>query len=80
VHLSSLCLLFLAAPLLQASETTGIKMTIRHVFAGNPSEQTIYVQATERGWNSGTTWVGQKQMAHSNGYPGHASLPLRGAT
>jgi hypothetical protein len=44
VHLSPLCLLLVGVPLLQAQENTGIKMTIRHVFAGNLSEQTIYVQ------------------------------------
>lgn len=48
MHLSSLCLLLLAVPLLQASENTGIKMTIRHVFSGNPSEQTIYVQGDRK--------------------------------
>lgn len=44
MHLSSLCLLLVGVPLLQASENTGIKMTIRRVFAGNVSEETIYVQ------------------------------------
>lgn len=46
--LSSLCLLLVGIPLLQASENTGIKMTIRRVFAGNPSEQTIYVQGDRK--------------------------------
>jgi hypothetical protein len=44
VYLSSLCLLLVGVPLLQASENTGIKMTIRRIFAGNSSEQTTYVQ------------------------------------
>ena len=48
MHLSSLCLLLVGVPLLQASENTGIKMTIRRVFAGNPSEQTIYVQGDRK--------------------------------
>lgn len=48
VHLSPLCLLLVGIPLLQAPENTGIKITIRHVFAGNPSEQTIYVQGDRR--------------------------------
>ena len=48
VHLSSLCLLLVGVPLLQASENTGIKMTIRRVFAGNSSEQTIYVQGDRK--------------------------------
>lgn len=48
MHLSFLCLLLLVIPLMQASEKTGIKMTIRHVFAGNPSEQTIYVQGNRK--------------------------------
>jgi len=33
---------------MQASEKTGIKMTIRHVFAGNAREQTIYVQGDRK--------------------------------
>lgn len=33
---------------MQSSEETGIKMTIRHVFAGNPSEQIIYVQGDRK--------------------------------
>ena len=48
MHLSSLCLLLVGVPLLQASENTGIKMTIRRVFAGNPTEQTIYVQGDRK--------------------------------
>jgi hypothetical protein len=48
VHLSPLCLLLVGVPLLQAQENTGIKMTIRHVFAGNPNEQTIYVQGDRK--------------------------------
>lgn len=48
VHLSSLCLILVAVPLLQASEDTGIKMTIRHVFAGKASEQTIYVRGDRK--------------------------------
>ena len=42
--LSPLCLLLLGVPLLQTSGNTGIKMTVRRVFSGNPTEQTIYVQ------------------------------------
>ena len=37
-------LLLLSAPLLQASENTGIKVTVRNTLAGNSSEQTIYLQ------------------------------------
>src|SRR6185437_240407 len=48
MHLSPLCLLLVGVPLLQASENTGIEMTIRRVFAGNPSEQTIYVQGDRK--------------------------------
>ena len=48
MHLPSLCLFFVGVPLLQASENTGIKMTIRRVFAGNSSEQTIYVQGDRK--------------------------------
>jgi len=48
VYLSSLCLLLVGVPLLQASENTGIKMTIRRIFAGNSSEQTIYVQGDRK--------------------------------
>jgi hypothetical protein len=48
VHLSSLCLLLVGVPLLQASENTGIKMAIRRVFDGNSSEQTIYVQGDRK--------------------------------
>ena len=48
MHLSSLCLLLVGVPLLQASENTGIKMTIRRIFAGNSSEQTIYVQGDRK--------------------------------
>ena len=48
MHLSSLCLLLVGVPLLQASENTGIKMTIRRVSAGNSSEQTIYVQGDRK--------------------------------
>ncbi|HEX4757949.1 MAG TPA: hypothetical protein VH308_08200, partial [Terracidiphilus sp.] len=44
MHLPPICLLFLGVPLLQTSEDTGIKMTVRRVFDGNPTEQTIYVQ------------------------------------
>ena len=44
MHLSPICLLLLGVPLLKTSENTGIKMTVRRVFAGNPTEQTIYVQ------------------------------------
>ncbi len=40
-------LLFLGV-LLQASENSGIKMTMRNVFAGNSSEQTIYLQADRK--------------------------------
>lgn len=48
MHLSFFGLLLVGVPLLQASENTGIKMTIRHVFAGNASEQTIYVQGERK--------------------------------
>ncbi len=48
MHLSSLCFLLVGVPLLQASEGIGVKITIRHVFAGNPSEQTIYVQGDRK--------------------------------
>jgi hypothetical protein len=48
VYLSSLCLLLVGVPLLQASENTGIKMTIRRLFAGNSSEQTIYAQGDRK--------------------------------
>ena len=48
MYLSSLCLLLVGVPLLQASENTGIKMTIRRIFAGNSSEQTIYVQGDRK--------------------------------
>jgi hypothetical protein len=48
VHLSSFCLLLVGIPLVQASENTGIKMTIRRVFVGNSSEQTIYVQGDRK--------------------------------
>ena len=48
VHFSPLCLLLIGVPLLQAPENTGIKMTIRHVVAGSPSEQTIYVQGDRK--------------------------------
>lgn len=48
MHLSSLCLLLVGVPLLQALENTGIKMTIRRVFDGNSSEQTIYVQGDRK--------------------------------
>ena len=68
---------FFSLSLMQASKKTGIKMTIRHVFAGNPSEQPIYIKGTERGWNSETPWGSQDRMARSNGYPGHGSRPLR---
>jgi hypothetical protein len=40
--------LILVAVTLQASENTGTKTTIRHVFAGNSSEQTIYWQADRK--------------------------------
>ena len=48
MHLPPLCLLLLAVPLQQTSENTGIKMTVRRVFAGNPTEQTIYVQGDRK--------------------------------
>ena len=48
MHLSSLCLLLVGVPLLQASENTGIKMTIRRIFAENSSEQAIYVQGDRK--------------------------------
>lgn len=48
MRFASLCLLLAGVPLLQASENTGIKMTIRRVLAGNPSEQTVYVQGDRR--------------------------------
>jgi hypothetical protein len=48
VHLSSLCLLLVGIPLLQASENSGLKMTIRRVFAGNSSEETVYVQGDRK--------------------------------
>src|SRR5580704_87627 len=38
------CLLHVGVPLMRDSENAGIRMTIRRIFAGNPSEQTIYVQ------------------------------------
>ena len=46
--LSSLCLLLVGVPLLQASENSGIKMTIRRVFAGNHTEQTTYLQGDRK--------------------------------
>ena len=48
MHSSSLWLLLVGASLLQASENTGIKMTIRRGFAGSASEQTIYVQGDRK--------------------------------
>jgi len=48
VYLSFLCLILVGVPLLQASENTGIKMTIRRIFAGNSSDQTIYVQGDRK--------------------------------
>jgi hypothetical protein len=38
------CLLHVGVPLMRDSENAGIRMTIRRIFAGNPSEQTIYVR------------------------------------
>ncbi len=48
MHLSFFGLLLVGVPLLQASENTGIKIRIRRVFAGNASEQTIYVQGERK--------------------------------
>jgi len=48
VYLLPLCLLLVGVSLLQASENTGIKMTIRRTFAGNSSEETIYVQGDRK--------------------------------
>lgn len=44
MHLFSPCLLVAGVPLSQASENTGIKMTIRRIFAGHSSEQTVYLK------------------------------------
>jgi hypothetical protein len=46
---------------LQASESTGIKMTIRHIFAGNSSERTIYVQ-------------GDRERMEFRNYEGHRKV------
>jgi hypothetical protein len=43
VHFSSTWLLLLGVPLLQASESNGIKMTIRFGVAGNSNQHTIYM-------------------------------------
>jgi hypothetical protein len=80
VHLSFLCSLLVGVPLLQASENTGIKMTIRRVFAGNSSEQTIYVQGDRKRMEFRNYAGSEKQMAHNNGCPGRGSPPLRSAT
>jgi len=45
MHVSSLWLLALAAPLLQTSEQPGIKMTMQSGRAGNLTERTTYIQA-----------------------------------
>ena len=44
MHFSPFWLLLFGTPLLQASENTGTKMTIQHIFSGHSSEQTIYTQ------------------------------------
>jgi hypothetical protein len=41
---SATWLLLIGIPLLQAPQNTGIKMTIRRVIFGTPSDQTIYLQ------------------------------------
>jgi hypothetical protein len=48
VHFSPFCLILAGVPLLQSSKNPGIKMTIRRVFAGNPSEQTIYIHGDRK--------------------------------
>lgn len=45
---SSACLILLGVPLLQASENTGIRMTIQHSGAGLSSQQTIYLQGDRK--------------------------------
>jgi hypothetical protein len=44
VTFSSACLLLLGVPLLQASENSGIRMTIQYSGAGISNQQTIYLQ------------------------------------
>lgn len=48
MHLSPLWLLLVGAPLLQAAENTGTKMTVRHVMSGISSEETIYLQGDRK--------------------------------
>jgi hypothetical protein len=48
VTFSSACLLLLGVPLLQASESTGIRMTIQYGGAGLSSQQTIYLQGDRK--------------------------------
>ncbi|MBZ5627630.1 MAG: hypothetical protein LAO06_02060 [Acidobacteriia bacterium] len=48
VHFSPLWFLLAAVPLLQVPENTGTKLSIRHVLAGNSSEQTIYLQGDRK--------------------------------
>ncbi|MBZ5568768.1 MAG: hypothetical protein LAN64_13070 [Acidobacteriia bacterium] len=48
MHFSLLWLLLAAVPLRQVPENTGTKMTIRHGFGGNSSEQIIYLQGDRK--------------------------------
>ena len=45
---ASACLILLGVPLLQASENTGIRMTIQHGGAGLSSQRTVYLQADRK--------------------------------
>jgi hypothetical protein len=60
MHFSSTWLLLLGAPLLQAAETHGIKMTIQRGSAGNISQQPIYLQADRKRMEFRNSF-GQKQ-------------------
>ena len=72
MHLSSLCLLLVGVPLLQASENTGIKMTIRRVFLEIRVSRLSTCREIGSGWSSEIMSGSEKQMAHKNGYPAAA--------
>jgi len=48
MQLFLLATLLLGVPLISASENTGIRMTIRRVFAGNASEQIVFVRSDRK--------------------------------
>ncbi len=48
MRFSVIWLLLLGAPLLQVSDSAGIKTTLRYVFAGHSTEQTIYLQGDRK--------------------------------